>query len=71
MPEGPPLFYLKEELDRLYGQKFRDAVAISKIDQQRLVGKQSGHKNLGKHMLWCFDDFIHSYPLSHVWYLLH
>lgn len=48
----------REELLRFVGQTIIAISGSSKIDQQRLVGKQIREIKLwGKHMLWCFDGF--------------
>ena len=58
MPEGPSLIIFREELLRFTGQKITAISGSSKIDQQRLVGRQINEiATWGKHMLLCFDDF--------------
>jgi endonuclease-8 len=58
MPEGPSLIIFREDLLRFAGQKINAVSGSSKIDQQRLIGKNIKEIKLwGKHMLWCFEDF--------------
>lgn len=58
MPEGPSLILFREDLLRFVGQKIVTITGSSKIDQQRLLGKEILEIKLwGKHMLLCFDEF--------------
>jgi endonuclease-8 len=58
MPEGPSVVILKEEAAPFAGKAVLIVTGNSKIDQERLQGKEVlAFKSWGKHFLICFSDF--------------
>jgi endonuclease-8 len=58
MPEGPSIIMLKEEVQSFIGKKIAKVEGNSKLDIQRLSGKEIiDFKSWGKHFLICFKDF--------------
>ena len=59
MPEGPSLVIAKEEMKPFIGKKVSAVSGNTKTDKGRIRNKKLiDIKTWGKHLLFCFDDFV-------------